>query len=56
MNVFEAAPKRFERLHLHHPCPRAAGTPTGRSFCFRDFLLSLSHPPKSKLTRSINSV
>ena len=27
MNVFEAAPKRFECLHLHHPMPTSGRNP-----------------------------
>jgi len=27
MHVFEAAPKRFECLHLHHPMPTSGRNP-----------------------------
>jgi hypothetical protein len=34
MNVFEAAPKRFERLHLHHPMPTSGRNPHRPLFLF----------------------
>jgi hypothetical protein len=53
MNVFEAAPKRFERLHLHHPMPTSGRNPHRPLFYF-SLVLDSKSLTRIHLMRSIN--
>jgi hypothetical protein len=46
MNVFEAAPKRFECLHLHHPMPKSGRNPHRPLIFFCLYAHAESQPPE----------